>query len=54
MFSGQPIYEDFGAANIQEAPEPKRGETVYCAFNASPTETVCVAGLADRRRFCVS
>lgn len=54
MFSGQPIYSDFGPANIGEAPAVRRGETVYVAFHADASETVCVALLRDGRRLMVA
>lgn len=49
MFSGQPIYEDFSHENIGDAPEPRNGETVYVAFNASPSETVAVCAIRSQR-----
>ena len=54
MFSGQTVYPDFNASNIGEAPEPKRGETVYVGFHANAHETVCVALLRDGRRLTVA
>lgn len=54
MFSGQPIYGDFGSANIGEAPAARHGETVYVGFQASSVETVCVAMLRDARRLSVA
>jgi hypothetical protein len=54
MFSGQPIYEDFGHANIGDAPEPKYGEVVHVGFNASPMEAVCVAVVRERRSLFVA
>jgi len=54
MFSGQPIYADFGGANIGDAPNPARGETVYVGFNASPTDTACVAIVREGRRLAVA
>lgn len=54
MFSGLPIYEDFSHANIGEAPEPRPGETVYVCFNATPTETVAVAVVRERRSVFVA
>jgi hypothetical protein len=54
MFSGQPIYEDFGHANIGDAPEPKYGEIVHVGFNATPNETVCVAVVRERRSVFVA
>ena len=54
MFSGQPIYEDFGHANIGDAPIHRIGETVHVGFNASPSECVCVAALRERRSLFVA
>lgn len=53
VFSGIPMYEDFSGANIAEAPMPTLGETVFAAFNASPSEFVCVAVVKEGRRLCV-
>jgi hypothetical protein len=54
MFAGLPVYEDFSGANVEDAPEPNRGEEVYVAFNASPSEAVCVGIVRAQRRFCVA
>jgi hypothetical protein len=54
MFSGQPIYEDFGYANIGEAPAPRPGELVHVAFNATPSECVCVAVVREKRSLFVA
>lgn len=54
MFSGVPMYEDFGGANIGEAATPRPGETVYLAWNAAPSEVVAVALLRDGRRLTVA
>jgi hypothetical protein len=54
MFAGQPVYGDFGGANIGEASTPARGETVYVGFNASSSETVCAALVRDGRRLTVA
>ena len=54
MFSGQPIYEDFGHANIGDAPIHRIGETVHVGFNASPSECVCVAVVRERRSLFVA
>lgn len=43
MFAGVPVYQDFCEQNIADAPEPRRGEKLHVVFNASSTETVCVA-----------
>ncbi|MHB8816897.1 MAG: hypothetical protein ACYDAE_27040, partial [Steroidobacteraceae bacterium] len=53
-FSGVPMYEDFSAANIGEAPTPRLGETVYVGWNASPAAVVAVAVLREGRRLCVA
>jgi hypothetical protein len=54
VFSGIPMYEDFSGANIGEAPQPTLGETVFVAFNASPSEVVAVAMVREGRRLCVA
>jgi hypothetical protein len=54
MFSGQPIYEDFGHANIGDAPAARAGETVHVCFNATPAESVCVAILREKRSLFVA
>lgn len=54
MFSGQPIYGDFGGANVGEAPAARNGETVYVGWHANPSETVCVAALREGRRIMVA
>ena len=43
MFGGQLLYEDFCEANIAPAPEPKLGERMYLAWNATASEVVCAA-----------
>jgi hypothetical protein len=54
MFSGVPMYEDFSGANINDAPNPRLGETVYIAFNANPSEAVAVAVVREGRRLSVA
>lgn len=54
MFGGIPVYEDFSAANIAEAPVPRRGEEVFIGANASPNEVVAVAVVRDGRRLQVA
>lgn len=54
MFSGIPMYEDFGGANIGEAPRARVGETVFVGFSASPAEVVGVALVRDGRRLSVA
>ena len=54
IFAGVPMYEDFTAANIGEAPSARNGETVYLAFNGSPVEAVCVAVVRQNRRLAVA
>jgi len=53
MFAGQPVYEDFGDENVLEALPAHAGETVYCAWNASPAEVVCVAMTRSGRHYSV-
>lgn len=43
MFAGQPVYEDFGEANIAAGGEPARGEKLFLGWNANASEVVCVA-----------
>ena len=54
MFSGQPIYEDFGHANIGEAPPHRAGAEIHVGFSGSPSETVCVAVIRERRSLFVA
>lgn len=54
IFAGIPVYEDFNGSNIGEAPVPKNRETVFVAFNASPTEVVAVAVVREMRRLHVA
>lgn len=54
MFAGQPVYEDFGEANIGPAPTVAAGDTVYVAWNATPAETVCVALIRHGRHLFVA
>lgn len=54
MFAGQPVYEDFGEANVGPAPEPERGQSVTLCWNASASEVVCAALLHSGRHFSVS
>jgi len=53
MFAGQVVYEDFGEANVAAGPEPARGEKVYAAWNASPSDVVCVALVVHGRHVSV-
>jgi hypothetical protein len=53
MFGGQLIYEDFGEANIAPAPEPKMGERLVLAWNASPREVVCACVMRSGRYWSV-
>jgi hypothetical protein len=54
LFGGVPMYEDFGGANIAEAPAARRGETVFVGCNASPNELVAVGCVREGRRLCVA
>ena len=54
VFSGQPIYEDFGGANIADAPEPRNGETIYLAWNGDASGVVAVAVVREGQRLCVA
>jgi hypothetical protein len=54
IFPGSPVYEDFNGSNIDEAPTPKRRETVHVAFNATPAEIVALACIVEGRRLHVA
>jgi hypothetical protein len=54
MFAGDLVYEDFGEANIGQAPDPVLGETVYGAWNSDGNEVLCVAVLRRGRRLYVA
>lgn len=54
MFAGQPVYEDFGEANIGPAPTPARGEVVQTAWNASANEVVCAVLVRSGRHLHVA
>lgn len=41
MFAGQPVYDDFGEANIGPGPQIASGEKLVSCWNASSTEVVC-------------
>jgi hypothetical protein len=54
MFSGTPVYEDFGEGNIGPCPQPSRGQTVYLGWNASANEVVCAVMLKSGRHWSVA
>lgn len=54
MFTGSPLYEDFGGANLGEAPSPRAGEEVIVGWQANPAEVVAVACIREGRRLCVA
>lgn len=54
MFAGQPVYEDFGEANIGPAPTPVRGEVVTTAWHANASEVVCAVLLRSGRHLHVA
>jgi predicted phage terminase large subunit-like protein len=54
MFSGQPLYEDFGEANIGPAPALPAGEKLTTVWNASAAEVVCAAIIRQGRFFYVA
>lgn len=54
MFAGEPVYPDFSGANIGEAPDARRGETVYVGASANENEMVAVAMLRDGQRLMVA
>jgi hypothetical protein len=54
MFAGEPVYPDFGEANIGPAPEPRAGERVSLCWNASASETVCVVLIARARHWHIA
>ncbi len=53
MFAGQPVYEDFSEPNVTQAPSPRTGESVFCAWNASPAEVVCAVLVRTGRHYSV-
>lgn len=54
MFAGDPVYPDFGEANIGPAPEPATGERLTSFWNASTNTVVCAIGLRRARHFHIS
>lgn len=54
MFSGEPIYQDFGEANIGPAPALKPGERLTTCWNASANEVVCALLQRAGRHYSVS
>ena len=54
LFAGVAVYEDFGEDNVAQAHEPVKGEKVYLAWNASASETVCVALLRSGRHVSIA
>jgi len=54
MFAGQPVYEDFGEANIGPSPQVALGQKITLAWHASQNEVVCAAVLRAGRHFTVS
>lgn len=54
MFAGTPMYEDFSQQNIGDAPTARRGEDVFVAVHADPTQAVAVAVLREGRRLHVA
>lgn len=54
MFSGQPLYEDFGEANIGPATEPARGEKLIACWNASASEVVCALLMRSGRHLTIA
>jgi hypothetical protein len=54
MFAGQPLYEDFGEANIGPAPALPAGEKLTTVWNASAAEVVCAAIIRQGRFFYVA
>lgn len=53
MFAGDPVYEDFGEANVGPAPGVAASDTVYVCWNASPSELVAVTLLKRDRHWYV-
>jgi hypothetical protein len=53
MFAGQPVYEDFGEDNIERSAEPRPGERIFCAWNASAAIVVCAAIVRDGRHYTI-
>lgn len=54
MFAGQPVYEDFGEANVGPAPAWGAGERITTAWNASLSEVVCAVLRRSGRYVTVS
>ena len=54
LFAGVAVYEDFGEDNVASAHDPVRGEKVYLAWNASSSETVCVACMRSGRHVSIA
>ena len=54
MFAGQPVYPEFSAANVGEAPDPRTGETVYTAFAGNESDSVGLVVIRDGQRFTVA
>lgn len=54
MFSGEPVYQDFGEANIAPAPEPSIGERLTTCWNSSSNEVVCAVLIRRGRHFHVA
>lgn len=54
MFAGQPVYEDFCEDNVMSAATPRAGETVYCAWNAGPSDVVCATIVRTGRHYSVA
>ncbi|MGH8306124.1 MAG: hypothetical protein ACRETG_10985, partial [Steroidobacteraceae bacterium] len=53
MFGGIPMYEDFGAANLTDGPDPTTVENLFVGFAANAAEVAAVAVVKEGRRLVV-
>lgn len=53
VYTGTPVYEDFGPANFVEDYEPPQGTAMAIAFNASATETTAALVAIEGERLVV-
>ena len=53
VFSGVPVYEDFGSYNIIQGYEPSQRDALALCFNANPNETTAVLVSVEGERLAV-